>query len=223
MQISKYWSSKRNEILKVWSTGDARFVTRPQLHAGLGDTQIRGSWPDVSKHLSSSTSVIQVNAVGLFHCLKLGRYLNNFLDRVYIHIKFQALGFTVALTKSLLITQKSHTTISLCHQPSAKTEYGKPQLRFLVIFFPPPKKVLETSDEMEVLASPLLLGTKAAAPRKPQASSPSPFVRHFAQAQPAALPTPANCSIPHLICLRMTENARQRGVYKIINWITSVE
>lgn len=43
------------------------------------------------------------------------------------------------------------------------------------------------------------------------------FVWHFAQAEPAVLPTPANCLIPHLICLRMTENVRQRRVYKIIN------
>lgn len=54
-------------------------------------------------------------------------------------------GFAVALTKSLVITQKSHTTISLCHQPSAKTECGKPQLGF---FFPA-RKVMETSDEMK--------------------------------------------------------------------------
>lgn len=36
-------------------------------------------------------------------------------------------GFAIALTKSLVIAQKSHTTISLCHQPLAKTKYGKPQ------------------------------------------------------------------------------------------------
>lgn len=35
---------------------------------------------DVSKCLSSNTSVIQVNAGGEFHCLKLGRYWNNFLN-----------------------------------------------------------------------------------------------------------------------------------------------
>ena len=43
------------------------------------------------------------------------------------------------------------------------------------------------------------------------------FVWHLAQAEPAVLPTPANCLIPHLICLRTTENVRQRRVYKIIN------
>lgn len=39
-----------------------------------------GLGADVGKCLSSSTQVIQVNAVGLFHWLKLGMYLNNFLD-----------------------------------------------------------------------------------------------------------------------------------------------
>lgn len=150
-------------------------------------------------------------------------------------------GFAGALTKSLVITQKSHTTISLCHQPSAKTEYGKPQLGF----FPPPKKVMETSDETEAFcigagqsiavgenngpsfwwqecqssrpaSSPKAEGKLLVAPHSSRQREVA-FVQHFAQAEPAALPNPANCLIPHLICLRTTENVRQHRVYKIIN------
>lgn len=121
-------------------------------------------------------------------------------------------GFAGALTKSLLVTQKSHTTISVCHQPSAKAEYGKPQLRFLLGFSPPsPPKKSSGKEQWDGSAGQAL---EAAAPRHLLCGTSLGL---------NPLPTPANRSIPHLICLRMTENARQRGVYKIINWITSVE
>lgn len=44
-------------------------------------------------------------------------------------------GFAVALTKSLVVTQKSHTSISLCHQPWARAEHEK----LLRVFYTPPK------------------------------------------------------------------------------------
>lgn len=95
MQISKYCYEvpEQNEILKAQFTGNSHFVCPALTSSRSERNKDQGvSGPDVSKCLSSSTLEIQVNAVGLFHCLKLGRYLNNFLDQVCIYLKFQALA-----------------------------------------------------------------------------------------------------------------------------------
>lgn len=80
MQNNKYCYEvpKQNEILNhdLWETltllALSSFRSKSSMDQGV-------SGHDVSKCLSSNTSVIQVNAGGQFHCLKLGRYQNNFL------------------------------------------------------------------------------------------------------------------------------------------------
>lgn len=86
---TKYPSEMKYLKHDLWETL-ALFARSTSKSKSSTDQGVSGH--DVSKCLSSNTLVIQVNAGGQFHCLKLGRYLNNFLNQVYIHLKFQAVA-----------------------------------------------------------------------------------------------------------------------------------
>lgn len=79
----------------------------------------------IFKHISNSGECRRTISL-----LKIRQVPKQFPELSLRSSQVSSTGFAVALTKSLVITQKSHTTISLCHQPSVKIEYGKPQLGF---------------------------------------------------------------------------------------------
>lgn len=73
----KYPSKTKYLNHDLWETVTLFASSSPRSESSM-DQGVSGH--DVSKCLSSNTSVIQVNAGGQFHCLKLGRYRNNFLN-----------------------------------------------------------------------------------------------------------------------------------------------
>lgn len=125
-----YEVPERNEILKAWFTGNSRFVcpaltsSRPEKH-GSGGLMAWCQQMFIFKHFSNSGE--RSRTISL---LKIRQVPQQFPGSSLHSSQVSSTGFAIALTKSLVITQKSHSTISLCHHPSAKTEYGKPQLGF---------------------------------------------------------------------------------------------
>lgn len=91
-------------------------LAQPQPHAGLGEAQIRGlggwCWQMfIFKHSSNSGECSRTISL-----VKIRQVPKQFPGLNLHSAQVSHAGFAVSLTKSSVVTQKSHTSISLCHQ-----------------------------------------------------------------------------------------------------------
>jgi len=119
---------------------------QPRLHPCLGEARTGGlgAWSQqtlIFKRFSNPGECSRTISL-----LKIRQVPKQFPGSRLHSSHVSSAGFAAALTETLVVTQKSHTTISLRLQPAAKTEHGKPQRGFY-----PATEVTETSDEVKAL------------------------------------------------------------------------